>query len=81
MNWIGIGAVYPAIEPKVKCAGRQQFVFVCRVRARPELRLRFTATTTVISVNVTSDPIAGLLNCAIPEVSLKRVSSPGIGLE
>ena len=28
MNWTGIGAVCPAIEPKVKCAGRQQFVFV-----------------------------------------------------
>jgi hypothetical protein len=48
MNWIGIGAVYPGIEPKVKREGGQRFVFVCRVRARPELRPRFTDTITVI---------------------------------
>ena len=28
MNWIGISAVYPGIQPKVKREGGQRFVFV-----------------------------------------------------
>jgi hypothetical protein len=30
MNWIGIGAVYRGIEPKVKREGGQRFVFVAK---------------------------------------------------
>jgi hypothetical protein len=71
MNWIGIGAVYPGIEPKVKREGGQRFVFVCRVRARPELRPRFTDTITVISVNA----FTCLLHCANPQPSLKPAAT------